>query len=400
MAAKLSRKFKGSPKHVIVIEPNELHYYQPIFTLVGGGLSDFESSRRPMKNVLPKNAQWIKDSVMAFEPDNNKVITSNGDTIEYDIMIVAMGLQLLWDKVPGLINGLRDPDAQVCSIYGPETVTEVFKKMENTRDGQGVFTFPNSPVKCPGAPQKICYIAEDYWRRKGLRKNIRVTYNTSLPVLFGVKKYADALWEVCRSRDIEVNLQRSLIEVRGSKREAIFQNLQNPEDIVVEQYSFLHVCPPMGPPEILKRHGILTNEAGFLCVDSQTLRHTRYKNIYGLGDCTTTPNSKTMAAIASQAKVLYENIMDDLSGKAMSHSYTGYASCPLVTGPGKCILAEFDYNLRPMETFPVDQKRELWIMYIMKKYFFPFLYWNFMLKGYWNGPEVFRKYLTIFSQKS
>lgn len=152
--------------------------------------------------------------------------------------------------------------------------------------------------------------------QNNLRDKIDVTYNTSLPVIFGVKKYADALWGVCKSRDIKVNTQRSLVEIRGDKKVAIFQNLQNPEEMIVEkvrtrrikfefivepwvllQYSFLHVCPPMGPPEILKRHGVLTNEAGFLCVDSKTLRHTRYDNVYGIGDCTTTPNSKTMAAI-------------------------------------------------------------------------------------------------------
>ncbi|XP_063985579.1 sulfide:quinone oxidoreductase, mitochondrial [Diachasmimorpha longicaudata] len=400
MAAKLSKKFDKAPNHVIVVEPNEIHYYQPMFTLIGGGLKDFSSSRRFMDNVLPKKSQWIKDSVTSFEPESNTVRTNNGDTIQYDLMIVAMGLQLYWAKIPGLVDALKDPDSQVCSIYSPETVGAVFDKIKKTTGGPGVFTFPNTTVKCPGAPQKIAYIAEDFWARKNRREDIEVIYNTSLPVIFGVKKYADALWGVCERRKIRVNLQTSLIEINSDKNEATFENLKTPGEKITQKYSFLHVCPPMGPPDVLKNHPALTNEAGFLSVDASTLRHSRFNNIYGLGDCTTTPNSKTMAAIASQAKVLHQNILDDLNRKPMRGVYNGYASCPLVTAPGKCILAEFDYNLQPLETFPVDQKNEMWIMYFLKKEFFPFLYWNFMLKGYWNGPEFIRKLLKVFKKSS
>ncbi|XP_011312197.1 sulfide:quinone oxidoreductase, mitochondrial [Fopius arisanus] len=400
MAAKLSRKFDKAPNHVIVVEPSEIHYYQPMFTLIGGGLKKFQSSRRFMGDVLPKKAQWLKDSVTIFDPESNKVMTNNGDTIQYEIMIVAMGLQLDWAKIPGLVDALNDPDSQVCSIYGPETVQGVFDKIKKTTKGSAIFTFPNSPVKCPGAPQKIAYIAEDFWTKRNHRKDMEVVYNTALPVIFGVKKYADALWAVCERRNIRVNLQSSLIEINNFKKEAIFKNLKNPGEKITQKYSFLHVCPPMGPPDVLKNHPALTNEAAFLAIDAKTLKHCRFNNIYGIGDCTTTPNSKTMAAIASQAKIVEKNILNELKGKAVQGVYNGYASCPLVTAPGKCILAEFDYNLQPLETFPVDQKKEMWIMYFMKKEMFPFLYWNFMLKGYWNGPELIRRILNVFKKSS
>lgn len=136
-----------------------------MFTLVGGGLKEFSSSHRRMIDVLPKNSEWLKDSVTIFDPELNKVITKNGDTIEYEIMLVAMGLQLNWNNIPGLVDALKDPESQVCSIYSSETVKKVFNKIKKTKKGPGIFTFPNSPVKCPGAPQKIAYIAEDYWRK-------------------------------------------------------------------------------------------------------------------------------------------------------------------------------------------------------------------------------------------
>lgn len=165
MAAKFARKFNEPPNQVLILEPSEVHYYQPLFTLIGGGISSFKSSKKPMKDVLPKNATWLKDSVISFEPEINRVTTSNGDTVQYEIMIVAMGLQLYWEKIPGLVDSLRDPDAQVCSIYGSDTVSNVFKKISKTKDGTAVFTLPNTPVKCPGAPQKIAYLAEDYFRK-------------------------------------------------------------------------------------------------------------------------------------------------------------------------------------------------------------------------------------------
>ncbi|KAH0947386.1 hypothetical protein HN011_008901 [Eciton burchellii] len=397
MAAKLSRKL-DSPKQVIILEPSDIHYYQPLFTLIGGGISSFEASKRYMKDVLPKNATWIKASVVGFQPEANQVTTHNGDTIEYEIMIIAIGLQLYWDKISGLMESLHDPDSQVCSIYGPDTVSHVYEKIKKTRSGNAIFTFPNSPVKCPGAPQKIAYITEDYFRKNNLRCDIDVVYNTALPVIFGVKKYADSLWNVCNTRNVIVNLRTNLIKVDSGKRQATFEKLDSRETLV-QEYSLLHVTPPMGPPTVLKEHPELTNEAGFLCVDPKTLRHIRYPNIFGLGDCTSTPNSKTMAAVAAQGKVLYRNILDDLAGKPMTMVYDGYASCPLVTGYGKCILAEFDYNLQPMETFPVNQGKEFYFMFLLKKYLFPFIYWHLMLRGYWNGPEFFRK-LTKLLKKS
>ncbi|XP_024937938.1 sulfide:quinone oxidoreductase, mitochondrial isoform X4 [Cephus cinctus] len=399
MAAKFTKQYK-EPKQVIVVEPSDIHYYQPLFTLIGGGIKLFKSSNRPMAQVLPRNAKWIKDSVITFQPESNNIITSNGDTIQYEIMIVAMGLQLYWDKIPGLIEGLKNPDSQICSIYGPEMVTEVFNKIKKVSNGTAVFTFPNTPVKCPGAPQKIAYIAEDYWQQKKIRDKLKVVYNTSLPDIFGVKKYADSLWAVCKKRGIIVNLQTNLLKIDPDNREAIFQNLKDPDKTFVQKYALLHVTPPMGPPSILKNHTNLTNAAGFLRVDPKTLQHEQYTNIFGIGDCTNTPNSKTMAAISSQSKVVYRNVMDYLAGKEIRSVYEGYASCPLVTGYGKCILAEFDYKLQPLETFPFDQGKEYYMMYWLKKTFFPFLYWNLMLKGNWDGPEVFRKYFNVFKRKS
>ncbi|XP_037933963.1 sulfide:quinone oxidoreductase, mitochondrial-like isoform X2 [Teleopsis dalmanni] len=394
LAAKLSSKL--GKDNVIVIEPSDKHYYQPMFTLIGGGMKRLDHSYKLMANVLPKKVRWVKDRAVNFDPKNNTVSTANGTSIRYDMLLIATGLQLNYDKIPGLVEALSIPNGKVCSIYSPKYVDRTYQCLRNIEDGNAIFTYPSSPVKCPGAPQKILYIAEHYFRKLNKRKNINVIYNTSLPVIFGVKHYADALWKIIEKRDIKVNLRRNLIEIKPESDTAIFQNLDNPSETFVEKYNMLHVVPPMSSLDELAKCKELVNEAGFVDVDKDTMQHVTYKNVFAIGDCASSPNSKTAAAAAAQSPVVYHNMIAALNGKPLKGIYDGYASCPLVTGYNKCILAEFDYNLTPLETFPFPQNKERYTMFIMKKDFMPTLYWQMMLKGYWNGPALMRNMMSVF----
>ncbi|KAH8395247.1 hypothetical protein KR222_003978, partial [Zaprionus bogoriensis] len=397
MAAKLSSRL-GKDK-VIVLEPAERHYYQPMFTLIGGGMKSLEHSYKLTADVLPKKAKWLREQAVEFQPDSNTVTTSAGNSIKYDILLIATGLQLHYEKIPGLVEALATPNGNVCSIYSPKYVEHVYECLRNIRAGNAIFSYPNSPVKCPGAPQKIVYIAEHYFRKLGKREGINVSYNTALPVLFGVKHYADALWPIMKRRNITVNLRRNLIEVKPAQNVAIFENLDQPGERYEEQYALLHAVPPMGTPTELSSCAQLVNEAGFVDVDKGTLQHTRYPNVFAIGDCASTPNSKTAAAAAAQSPVVLHNILAVLQGKQLKEVYDGYASCPLVTGYHTCILAEFDYNLMPLETFPVAQNKERYSMFIMKKDFMPLLYWKLMMTGHWNGPALMRNAFSIFKSK-
>ncbi|XP_077291460.1 sulfide quinone oxidoreductase isoform X2 [Arctopsyche grandis] len=381
---------------VIVLEPNNLHYYQPLFTLIGAGIKKLDSSHKEMKSVLPKKAKWIKDSVAVFEPEANKVTSNEGHTINYEYMIISTGLQLNFNAIPGLEEALNDDDSKVCSIYSPKYVTKTWTSMKDLNGGNLIFTYPNSPVKCPGAPQKIMYLAEDYFRNVSNRNDVNITYNSSLGVIFGVKKYADALWKIVKKRDINVNLRRNLIEVKPDTSEAVFQNLDNLDEKFTVKYDLLHVTPPMGPSKALLNAKSVTNASGFVEVNKSTMQHVKFPNIFALGDCTDSPNSKTAAAAAAQSCVVEKNLKSLLNKKSLDAVYDGYASCPLVTSRNRCVLAEFDYSLNPMETFPFNQAKERLSMYIMKKDAMPLLYWNVMTKGYWNGPEIMRKIFNPF----
>lgn len=393
MAAKFSSKFNND--QVIVLEPADKHYYQPMFTLIGGGMKRLEQSYRPMCDVVPKNAKWIKEKATQFDPKSNTVTTSTGRKITYDVLVVGTGLQLNYNKIPGLEEALAIPQGNVCSIYSPKYVDRTYEALQKIEQGNAIFTFPASPVKCPGAPQKIMYIAEHYFRKLNKRNKINVIYNTALPVLFGVKYYADALWPIVKERNIIVNLKTNLVEVRPKENVAVFQNLDKPEETFEEKYSMLHAVPPMSAPEELAKCSELVNESGFVDVDKKTLQHVRHKNVFAIGDSSGSPNSKTAAAAAAQSPVLYRNILAFLEGKELKGSYDGYASCPLVTGYNRAILAEFDYDLNPLETFPVPQNKERYSMFFMKKELMPSLYWHMMLPGYWNGPALMRNALSV-----
>ncbi|KAK2834496.1 hypothetical protein Q7C36_015197 [Tachysurus vachellii] len=390
MGARMKRKVGA--EHVAIVEPSEMHYYQPMWTLVGAGSKTISASGRSTASVMPSGVKWIKSRVVKFAPKNNTVFTESGKEISYDYLVVALGLQLHYEKIKGLPEGLEYP--KIGSNYSLATVEKTWKALQNFKEGNAVFSFPNTPVKCAGAAQKIMYLTDSYMRKTGKRSKANIIYNTSLPVLFGVKKYADALWEIVKSRDLNVNLRHNLIEVRADKQEAVFANLDKPGETKVFEYEMLHVTPPMGPPTVLKGSS-LEDEGGWLDVNKETLQHKTFSNVFGIGDCTNLPTSKSAAAVAAQTAVLDRTITKVMKKEKPDKKYDGYTSCPLVTSYNTVILAEFDYDGHPLETFPVDQSKESRIMYHMKADIMPHLYWHGLLRGLWGGPGPYRKIMHL-----
>ncbi len=375
VAARLCRAMRNPD--VAVLEPAEAHYYQPAWTLVGGLAYRKEKTARPMASVMPRKVTWIRDAAVSIDPEARLVTTRGGDSIAYERLVVAAGLSLLWDRIPGLREGLGMHG--VCSNYSYETVDFTRKAIEEFEGGTAIFTHPSTPIKCGGAPQKIMYLADDHWRRKGIREKCRIVFVIANPKIFAVKKYADALTKVIERKGIEVRFRHDLVSLDAAGGTAVIRDLETGGDSV-ERFEMLHVTPPMGPPEFLAKSP-LANTAGWVDVDASSLRHVRYPDVFALGDCSGLPTSKTAAAIRKQAPVLVANLLASLSGREGEASYDGYTSCPLVTGYGKLILAEFNYQNEPVETFPFDQGKERASMYALKKWLLPALYWNGMLKG-------------------
>jgi sulfide:quinone oxidoreductase len=363
---------------VAVIEPAEKHYYQPLWTLVGAGVVTKEETARAEKSVIPRRVKWIRDAVASFSPAENSLRTRDGLEITYDWLVVAAGLQLNWNKIPGLQESIGR--GGVCSNYSYETVDSTWEAIRNFQGGNAIFTQPSGAVKCGGAPQKIMYLAEDYFRRKGIRDRCQVIFATPGKAIFAIEKYKKTLEQVVARKQIDCRFQHELIEIRPEQKEAVFKQAGKEEPVVIP-YEMLHVTPPMGPPAFIA-NSPLADAEGWVEVDAATLQHTRFPNVFSLGDCSSLPTSKTGAAIRKQAPVLVANLRAAMQGAPLKKQYEGYTSCPVVTGYGSLVLAEFDYQKQPAETFPFDQSRERWSMWLLKRYLLPFIYWNGMLKGW------------------
>jgi sulfide:quinone oxidoreductase len=375
VAAQLRRRHKKIS--IAIVEPASKHYYQPLWTLVGGGVTKFSDTERNESELIPPEVDWLQTSVSSFSPENNCVQTIAGQVLQYKFLVVCPGIQIDWSEIKGLTETLGKNG--VCSNYSKETVEKTWEFLKRFTGGTAVFTFPNTPIKCAGAPQKIMYLAEHLFRKKNIRNNCRVIFATAGDKIFGVQKYADALNKIITDRNIEVMLSCNLESLDGTTKRAVFSNIKTNE-IQEIHYDFIHVTPPMSSPDFIKTSP-LSNETGWMDVDKATLRHPHYSNIYGLGDASSLPTSKTGAAIRKQAPVVVDHILKTMQGLESSKLYDGYTSCPLVTGYGRLILAEFDYHGQPAESFPFDQSKERLSMYLLKKYLLPKIYWNRMLKG-------------------
>lgn len=374
---------KNSKLEIGIIEPSEKHYYQPAYTLVGGGRFDIEKTRRNEADFIPKNATWIKDEVISFNPDENSLNCKNTGKLTYNYLVVAPGIQLDWHKIKGLKESLGTNG--ICSNYTFESAPYTWEILKNLGRGKAIFTNPNTPIKCGGAPQKIMYLAADYLREKGWLKKSEVHFYSGGSIIFGVKKYADVLNKVIERYGIKTHFSHNLVEVDAKTKTAFFEtkDKENNTIRVAQQFDMLHVTPPQSAPDFIKNSPLAVpdNPLGWIDLNKNTLQHNKYKNIFGCGDAGSTPNAKTGAAIRKQAPVLVKNLLKAIKGEIGTYTYGGYGSCPLITGYGKLVLAEFDYNNNPTETFPFNQAKERYSMWLLKTKVLPWLYWNKILKG-------------------
>lgn len=362
---------------IAIIEPSEKHYYQPLWTLVGAGVFPKEESERDEYSLIPSGVKWIKERVVDVKPDSNIVKLDSGREIGYDYLVMASGLQIDWYKIEGLTEALGKDG--VCSNYSYALVSKTWEFISNFAGGTALFTQPNTPVKCGGAPQKIAYLAEDHFNISGIRDRVKMIFASANPGIFSVPKYAATLNKVIERKRINTMFRHDLIAVDGEAKRATFKHLDTGETVDVD-YDLLHVTPPMSAPDFIKQSA-LADSAGWVDVNKATLQHNRFANVFSLGDCSNLPTSKTGAAIRKQSPVLVANLISQMRGEPLTKSYDGYSSCPLVTGYSSLVLAEFDYDLIPQETFPFDQSEERYSMYVFKKDILPQIYWQGMMKG-------------------
>jgi sulfide:quinone oxidoreductase len=374
---------KNKELSIGIVDPSEKHYYQPAWTLVGAGVFDIAETEKKEADYIPKNSSWIKEAVATFSPEKNSITCSNGTELTYDFMVVCPGIQLDWNKIEGLTETLGKNE--VTSNYSFKTAPYTWELIKNFKGGTAVFTNPSTPIKCGGAPHKIMYLACDYWRKKGILDQCEVHYVSGASVIFGVPEYAETLKKKLAQYNIKVHFGSTITAIDGTTITYRINKNQNETNIskVSLNFDICHTVPPQSAPDFIKKSPLsdTNNLLGYVEIDKNTMQHSRFKNIFSLGDCTNAPYSKTGAAIRKQAPVVVENLLNLIENKPLSATYDGYSACPIPTQYGKLMLAEFDYSNKPKMTFPFDQAKPRWSMWILKTKILPWFYWNKILKG-------------------
>lgn len=365
---------------VALIEPSETHSYQPGWTLVGAGVFTRAQTERREASVIPKGVTWLKQAAMSFDPGQNQVELADGSVVRYDHLVVCPGLQLDWGKIEGLTEALGSNG--VCSNYAAGHADYTWVCIKGFHGGTALFTQPPMPVKCAGAPQKIMYLAADHFRRNGRLTGAEVEFNLAGDVLFGVPAFVPPLQAEVDGYGIKLNFKHTLKAGDGPAKKAIF-SVAGPDGAVtkvVRAFDMIHVTPPQSAPDFIK-NSPLANEGGWILVDPATLQHTKYANVFGLGDAAGTSNAKTAAAVRLQAPVVVAGIEAAIEGEPSTAKYDGYGSYPLTTAYGKVVLAEFIYGGTVTPSFPLDPLVPRTSAWLLKTKLLPFMYWHFMLRG-------------------
>ena len=374
---------RRSDLDILIVEPRDAHYYQPGWTLVGGGVFDRAKTERKMADVMPEGVDWKRAAVAEFQPDRNSVVLEDGERISYRALVTATGIKLDWDAVDGLRDTLGKNG--VTSNYLYDMAPYTWQLVQDLRKGRALFTQPPMPIKCAGAPQKAMYLSCDHWLSSGRLKDIEVEFHNAGGVLFGVADYVPALMNYVEKYDAKLCLNENLVAVDGPAKKAWFDrtNEDGSKERIESEFDMMHVCPVQTAPDVI-RNSDLANDGGWVDVSAETLQHTRYGNIFAVGDVASAPNAKTAAAIRKQAPVVADNVIGVLDGMAPHAVYDGYGSCPLTVERGKIVLAEFGYGGKHLPTFPqwiINSFEPSRLAWFLKEKMLPAIYWDLLLKG-------------------
>lgn len=368
---------------ISIVEPSDEHWYQPGFTLVGGGIFDAARTRRSEASVMPAQVNWIKGAVTHILPERNEVVLADDSKLSYERLVICPGLKLNWAAIPGLEESLGKNG--VTSNYRPDLAPYTWQLVQGLKQGKALFTQPPMPIKCAGAPQKALYLSCDHWLKQGVLKQIDVRFCNAGPVLFGVKDYVPALMEYVERYGAKLQFGHNLVKVDGANKIATFATTgaDGKPALVEESFDLLHVVPPQCAPDFI-RNSSVADRAGWVAVDQHSLQHVKYANVWSLGDVCSAPNAKTAAAVRKQAPIVACNLLADIARQAAPYRYDGYGACPLTVEKGRVVMAEFTYGGKLAPSLPgwlMQGTRPTWLGWLLKAVFMPTLYFDFMLKG-------------------
>jgi sulfide:quinone oxidoreductase len=370
VANRLTRALEGA--QITVIDGREDHYYQPGLTLVATGIWRPGKVVSHNRDWLPRGVQWLREWVAEYDPDANAVVTDAGRRVPYDFLVVATGLKVDHGAIEGFSPELIGRAGIGCVYDNPDHAARTWQAIDafTAKGGVGLFTRGPGGIKCAGAPLKVTMLTEDLLRRNGNRARADLRYFSPTDGLFSQPDVNALLKQNFPERDIAINWNHRL---KGIEPEAKRATFATPDGDVRVDYDFIHVVPPMRAPDSLYGSPLAAIGAAtaedrkWLEVDRHTLRHVRYPNVFGIGDCCGTPIGKTAATVKAHAPVVTRNLIQAIQERETDARFNGYTSCPLIMVRGQALLVEFDYDLKMVPSFPfIDPLQQHWVPWVMK----------------------------------
>ena len=382
-----SRLRKQLPNATITIFDARLnHYFQPGWTLVGAGWWQPSQTVESTRKYIPDGVRWVEEFIAEFDPQSNSVTTRSGQRHDYDWLFVTTGLSLDYTAIEGMSTDLIGQNG-IASIYaGPEAAGVSARVIDQyiATGGVALFGRPATEIKCAGAPLKMTFITDDKARRAQRRADCKIIYTAHNNALFGVQPVNERVKQMYQERGVDVQYNHVLTAIDPGARRATYRTSEGAVSI---DYDMIHVVPPMRAPEAVRNSSLAWQSGpnavdGWIEVDRHSLRSPRYPNVFAVGDVAGVPRGKTAASVKWQVPVAVDHMVASVRGDTSPRTYNGYTSCPMVTGLGKAMLIEFDYDGNLTPSFPfIDPLQELWISWFIEEKALIGTY-RAMLRGY------------------
>lgn len=374
LANKLARKgFKPT-----LIDPNSYHFYQPGLLPVVFKQIKLEKLKKSLIGLVNNKVNYIADKVIAVEPNKNQVVLANNDTVSYDALVIATGTYADVNMTEGLMCDQLYKN--IFEFYTPEGATALSEALENFSSGHLVMQIMEMPIKCPVAPLEFCFLADDYFKKRGVRQNIQISYVTPMSGAFTKPVASAKLSSLLSDKNINLVSDFYAEKVVGSENKIVSY-----DDREVK-YDMLVTVPVNVGMKFLQKLDF-TSELGFVKVNKHSLQSTAYQNIFSLGDAAEVPTSKAGSVAHFETETVLNNIENFLDNKPMEESFDGHTNCFVELGGGKALLLDFNYDQEPLEgTFPIAGLGPMKLLGASRinhigKLAFRHIYWLMLLPG-------------------
>ena len=371
LANRLVRRLPNA--NITIVDSRPQHYYQPGLTMVASGIWREQEVVSANERWLPASGMnWIQALATEFDADNKRIQLSNGETLHYDYLVVATGLQVNYGDIEGFSRDQIGQNGIGCVYDTPEHASKtnnMIRQWIDSGEGRGLFTLAPTPVKCAGAPLKMTFTTLSRLEDTGHRDRYDVQFMAPGNRVFGLDFYDDFVKNRWTEQGVTRHDFHRLEAIDGPARQAIFSTPDSGSKTV--DYDFIHVVPPMSAPDPIRHSSLAWQDGPFanewLEVDQHTMQNPRYPEVFGLGDVIGAPVNKTAASVKMQTPVVEDNLIAAMTGNELTARHNGYTSCPLITGIGKAMLVEFGYDGVMLPSFPfINPEEESWAVWIMK----------------------------------